>query len=46
MTVGTVILLGLVVAEVVTLVKVGRQNERIKKLEAEGTDEKKAAKGK
>jgi len=33
MGLGTLILLGLVVGEVVALVKIGKQNERIKKLE-------------
>jgi len=33
MTIGTLILLGLITGEVVSLVKIGRQNERIKKLE-------------
>ena len=33
MTLGTLILLGLVVGEIVTAVKVGKQSERIKKLE-------------
>lgn len=33
MTIGTLILLGLIVGEVVALTKVSRQNERIEKLE-------------
>ena len=33
MTIGTLILLGLITGEVVALVKIGNQNERIKKLE-------------
>jgi len=33
MTLGTLILLGLITGEIVALVKVGKQNERIKKLE-------------
>jgi hypothetical protein len=33
MYLGTLILLGLITGEVVALVKVGRQNQRIKKLE-------------
>ena len=42
MTLGTLILLGLITGEVVALVKVGRQNERIKKLEEKlGKQEKK-----
>ena len=35
MGVGTIILLGLVVGEIVALVKIGRQNKRIEKLEEE-----------
>ncbi|GAI93873.1 unnamed protein product [marine sediment metagenome] len=41
MALGTLILLGLVVGEVVTIVKVGKQAERIKKLEKEVTKQKK-----
>lgn len=41
MTLGTLILLGLVVGEVVTIVKVGKQAERIEKLEKEVTKQKK-----
>ena len=33
MGIGTLILLGLVTGEIVALVKIGKQNERIKKLE-------------
>jgi len=33
MALGTLILLGLVIGEVVALVKIGKQNKRIKKLE-------------
>ena len=33
MTLGALILLGLITGEVVALVKIGNQNERIKKLE-------------
>ena len=33
MGIGTLILLGLVAGEIVALVKIGKQNERIKKLE-------------
>jgi len=33
MALGTLILLGLVTGEVVALVKIGKQNKRIKKLE-------------
>ena len=35
MTIGGIILLGLVVGEVVALVKIGRQKRRIEKLEEE-----------
>ena len=35
MGVGTLILLGLVVGEVVALVRIGKQNKRIEKLEGE-----------
>ena len=35
MGIGTLILLGLVVGEVVALVKIGKQNKRIKELEEE-----------
>jgi len=41
MTLGTLILLGLVVAEVVTAVKVGDQAKRIDKLEEEVAKRKK-----
>lgn len=41
MALGTLILLGLVVAEVVTVVKVGNQAKRIDKLEQEVTKQKK-----
>ena len=33
MTIGALILLGLITGEVVALVKIGKQNERIKKIE-------------
>ena len=47
MTLGAVILLGLVAGEVVAFVKVGRQNERIKRLEAKAdAEEKEPAKSK
>ena len=41
MTFGTLILLGLVVAEIVTAVKVGNQAKRIDKLEGEAAKQKK-----
>lgn len=41
MTLGTLILFGLVVAEVVTVVKVGNQAKRIDKLEEEVAERKK-----
>jgi len=41
MTLGTLILLALVTGEVVALVKVGKQNERIKKLEEQVAKQKK-----
>ena len=41
MTIGTLILLGLIVGEVVALTKVGRQNERIEKLEKQIAKQKK-----
>lgn len=41
MALGTLILLGLVVAEVVTVVKVGSQAKRIDKLEQEVAKQKK-----
>ena len=41
MTLGTLILLGLVVAEVVTAVKVGNQAKRIDKLEKAAKQKKK-----
>jgi len=40
MTLGTLILLGLITGEIVALVKIGKQNERIKKLE-KGAEQKK-----
>lgn len=33
MTIGTLIVFGLITGEVVALMKIGKQNERIKKLE-------------
>jgi len=41
MTLGTLILLGLITGEVVALVKIGKQNERIKKLEKAAKQKKK-----
>jgi len=41
MTLGGLILLGLVTAEIITIVKVGKQAERIEKLEKEVTKQKK-----
>ena len=41
MALGTLILLGLITGEVVSLVKIGRQNERIKKLEKAAKQKKK-----
>jgi hypothetical protein len=42
MTLGTLILLGLITGEIVALVKVGKQNERIRRLEEKvGKQEKK-----
>jgi len=41
MTLGTLLLLGLVVGEVVTAVKVGKQDERIQKLEKAARPKKK-----
>ncbi len=41
MTLGTLILLGLITGEIVALVKVGKQNERIKKLEEKATKQEK-----
>jgi len=41
MTVGALILLALATGEVVALVKVGKQNERIKKLEEQVAKQKK-----
>jgi len=41
MTLGTLILLGLVAGEIVTMVKVGKQAERIEKLEKEVAKQKK-----
>ncbi len=41
MTLGTLILLGLITGEIVALVKVGKQNERIKKLEEKVTKQEK-----
>jgi hypothetical protein len=35
MGIGTIILLGLVIGQVVALVKIGKQNKRIKQLEKE-----------
>jgi hypothetical protein len=43
MTLGTLILLGLVVGEVVTLMKVGKQGERIEKLEKAAKQKKKGS---
>ena len=43
MTLGALILLGLVTGEVVALVKIGKQNERIKKLEKTVKEKKKGA---
>ena len=43
MGLGTLILLGLVVGEVVTIVKLGKQGERIKKLEKAAKPKKKAS---
>ena len=40
MTIGTLLLLGLITGEVVALVKIGNQNERIKKLEKKVVKEK------
>jgi len=41
MTLATLILLGLVVGEIVTAVKVGKQSERIEKLEKSAKQKKK-----
>ena len=41
MTLGTLILLGLITGEIVALVKVGKQNDRIKKLEEKVTKQEK-----
>ena len=40
MTVGTLILLALVTGEVVALAKIGKQNERLKKLEKKAAKQK------
>jgi len=40
MTLGALILLGLVTGEIVALVKIGKQNERIKKLEKKAAKQK------
>ena len=40
MGIGTLILLGLVTGEIVALVKIGKQNDRIKKLEKKVTKQK------
>jgi len=41
MAIGTLILFGLIAGEVVSLVKISRQNERIKKLEKAAKQKKK-----
>ena len=41
MTIGTLIVLGLIVGEVVALVKVGKQGERIEELEKKFAKQKK-----
>ena len=43
MTLGTLIFLALVTGEVVALVKIGKQNERIKKLENADKQKKKGS---
>jgi hypothetical protein len=41
MTIGTLIVFGLIIGEVVALVKIGQQNERIEKLEKAAKQKKK-----